>query len=716
MASYSIVLNLGGNINERLSKVNRQLDVADKRAKSLHKSLLGLNAMSKGINLKGIDSLMRKLAEADKHAKSLSKSLGLASVRGAVNTAGSGSASSLYRRERDVNYTRHRATRIASWGTGFSIGGFTGRLSTIIQPDINGKILGMNAESLMKGVNVAAIAGNIVWSVGKALAKTSLWSTGISFGMGAGVNAMFTKLLMSEGMSQGVRMIQRRNQARLGLGSSYLEAQGYADMLARDYGLERSASIASLNVLSGLRIGNTNRKLTLNDATALTRVGGLISQQAGVSFERVMTNIQQLMTQSNPNIRDIRELLNQAPILGRYALDEMEKKGITGVDKNTYLKDQSNLLSVLQRYDLENMSSTVTQARGMVTLAQQDFYTKLAENPSWLTVAGNVSDLMGALAEAISNLLTAFTSNTDFRNSINSLTFLVESIGNNAGAIIDWTGKAGRHLADLFGLDPLEEEKKARKYTQQQETILHYGKLRSDEVFAQWLAAGGSKSSDPDIQRKQFNEWWNKELETATRRGSSLLGKVQFLGEASHAPSWTDYAMSTVSDIFSGDFSLTPGKYVSPTSAAFYNNELRKRYSGFGFPYDNAYRPRGSFGEYESRPSFYAYASKIDPADFDAFVSSAIAEATKSPDLGIPAATPMGYGAVTGSDLSGFNRDKRNLEIHFHAPIVEWDSTINTDDPQAVVDEVSETIESAASRAIQIALLGASNKMTSRWY
>ena len=88
MASYSIVLNLGGNINERLSKVNRQLDVADKRAKSLQKSLIGINAMSKGINLKGIDSLMKKLTEADKHAKSLSKSLGLASVRGAINTAG----------------------------------------------------------------------------------------------------------------------------------------------------------------------------------------------------------------------------------------------------------------------------------------------------------------------------------------------------------------------------------------------------------------------------------------------------------------------------------------------------------------------------------------------------------------------------------------------------------------------------------------------------
>lgn len=671
MASYSIILNLGGNAQERLSKLTRQLDAAAKRAKSLQKSLTAIGVATRSINLRGL---------------SVPRSSG----------SGYRAVDSLYRRERDVNYTRHRATRIASWGTGFSFGGFTGRLSTIIQPDINGKILGMNAASLMKGVNVAAIAGNIVWSVGKALAKTSLWSTGISFGMGAGVNAMFTKLLMSEGMSQGVRMIQRRNQARLGLGSSYLEAQGYADMLARDYGLERSASIASLNVLSGLRIGNTNRKLTLNDATALTRVGGLISQQAGVSFERVMTNIQQLMTQSNPSIRDIRELLNQAPILGRYALDEMEKKGITGVDKNTYLKDQSNLLSVLQRYDVENMSSTVLQARGMVTLAQQDFYAKLAENPSWLDVAGNVSDLMGTLADAISRLLSAFTSNTDYQNSINSLTFLIETIGNNAGFIVDWTGEAGTFLSDLFGIDVADAQAKARKYTQQRETISHTGMMTRESVFAEWLAAGGSPSNDPDIQRQQFETWYNKELQTASRFGSPLLDAVQFAGVASRGTWWNGGAEARLNNLYASTGARFPASW-------------------------NAFRPSGATTSkgttYTGKhPNFHAYWSAIDPSAWNEFWTERISEATKTPSLDIPSAGATGFGAATGSDLSGFNRDKRNLEIHFHAPIVEWDSTINTDDPQAVVDEVSETIESAASRAIQIALLGASNKMTSRWY
>lgn len=675
MASYSVVLNLAGNAQERLSKLSRTLQSADAQAKKLQKTLVSIGVASKAIDMRGLRV----------------PSGGVTRSSDAIERDRRDRA---YARER--NYTRHRATHIASWGTGFSLGGFTGRLSTIIQPDINGKILGMNATSLMKGVNVAAIASNIVWSVGKALVKTSLWSTGISFGMGAGVNAMFTKLLMSEGMSQGVRMIQRRNQARSGLGSSYLEALGYADMLARDYGLERSASIASLNVMSGLRIGNTNRKLTLNDATALTRVGGLISQQAGVSFERVMTNIQQLMTQSNPNIRDIRELLNQAPILGRYALDEMEKKGITGVDKNTYLKDQSNLLSVLQRYDVENMSSTVMQARGMVTLAQQDFYTKLAENPSWLNVAGNVSDLMGSLAEAVSQLLSAFTSNTDFQNSINSLTFLIEAIGNNSGFIVDWTGKAGTFLADLFGIDAADAQAKARKYTQQRETIAHTGAMTRESVFAQWLAAGGSKSNDPDVQRQQFDIWWNKELQTASRFGSPLLEAVQFGGVASRGTFWNGGAGARLNNVYASTGKRFPDAW-SP------------------------FRPKGattSSGEiYTGKsPNFHAYWSAIDPSVWNEFWSGRIQSSLNTPTLDIPANSPMGYDAITGSDLTGFNRDRRSLEIHFHDAIVEWNSTINTDDPQDVVNEVSNTIEGAASRAIQIALLGASQKMNTRWY
>lgn len=692
MASYSIVLNLAGNAQERLSKLSRTLQSADAQAKKLQKTLVSIGVASKAIDMRGLrvpsGGVTRSSDAIDRDRRDRA-----------------------YARER--NYTRHRATRIASWGTGFSFGPFTGRLSSILQPDSKGQIFGMNAAKLASRANIFALVATAIVKFTKLYIKTALASTAIQLGSGAAINMGFNRLLMSEGMAQGVRMIQRRNQARMGLGSSFLEAQNYADAMARDYGLERSASLASLNVLSGLRVGGSNKKLSLQTAASLTRVGGLISQQAGVSFERVMTNIQQLMTQSNPNIRDIRELLNQAPILGRYALDEMEKKGITGVDKNTYLKDQSNLLSVLQRYDVENMSSSVMQARGMVELAQQDFYTKLAENQSWLNIAGNTADLLNALADAISNLLTAFTSNPNFQNAVNSFTFLIQAIAENSDFITEKTGKLIATLADRFGIDVAQVNAKARKYTQQRGTINYYGERYADEVFAQWVAAGGSTSNDPEIQRRQFDVWWAGELQRASRLGSPLLSSVAFQGVAPRGNSATqDY----IQKVINAPTSSTGDLYVPPGFSAAYKKGIVKANASFD-PSVTAQWTNWMFGvssESAGYANFHALSSSIPQDTWNAFVAERLAEAINSPTF---ENVQGGAGAEpTGSDLTGFNRDRRSLEIHFHDAIVEWNSTINTDDPQDVVNEVSNTIEGAASRAIQIALLGASQKMNTRWY
>lgn len=66
--------------------------------------------------------------------------------------------------------------------------------------------------------------------------------------------------------------------------------------------------------------------------------------------------------------------------------------------------------------------------------------------------------------------------------------------------------------------------------------------------------------------------------------------------------------------------------------------------------------------------------------------------------------------AAGGKDLTGFNRDRRALEIHFHDKLVEWNSTIKTDDPQQVVNEVADTMDQLVAAAIQQALLGSTDK------
>jgi hypothetical protein len=88
--------------------------------------------------------------------------------------------------------------------------------------------------------------------------------------------------------------------------------------------------------------------------------------------------------------------------------------------------------------------------------------------------------------------------------------------------------------------------------------------------------------------------------------------------------------------------------------------------------------------------------------------------AEETPPL-LTGADVQGATGLTGETIGGYARDRKALVINFNAPIVEWDSTINAEDPQDVVNTVSETIEGAASRAIQIALLGATGKMGTRF-
>lgn len=677
MAEYSIILNLGGNAVTKSAQLAANLEKAVPLAQSLSTALRGMSQSSQGMTVLRAQThaFRRELEQANRTAAQLNRTLAKTRMRGA-GVGGGG---------RGTVYTRHKSNQVLSYGTGFSIGGFSARLSSIFQPDENGNILGMNAQMLAKRLNIGAIIGSAVWSVVKAGFKLVKWDTIAQYGAGVGINAIFSRLLMSEGMSEGVRIVQRRRQARLGLGESYEQANKYADELAASYGLERSTALSSVNVLAGMTVGKTGEKLTLANAAALTRVGGLISQQAGVSFERVMTNIQQLMTQSNPNIRDIRELLNQAPILGRYAIDEMERRGVTGVDKNAWLKDQANLMSVLQRYDVENMSSPIMQARGMVTLAQQDFFAKLAENRDWVQIAHNTATLLNTLADSISNLLSAFSNSSTFQASVNAFTLLVEKIGTNADSITTFTGKMKDFLAQ-YGLDIGDTETGGYNLRLQQEAIMAYWKDERVKapIRERYFAEGGAKYiTDPKLREEAFEQWYQGSVVNPSlkdfhwaQENIELLHKNEAYG-------------ITRARVYIQNGEL--GRYVLP--AAF---------------------PDPSKGRYAPDvPSAFEYLSAYaDPEKMSTWIAEAFKSlrgATELPKFG------EGGTSDDGSNINGYNRDRRSLVINFNAPIVKWDSTINTDDPQEVVNEVADTIEGGASRAIQIALLGASQKMNTRW-
>lgn len=664
MANYNIVLNLSGNAVSRAEKLANALARADVSAKSLAVSLRALGSVAQTIPTRTI-----RVSEARPTSRP-------------VTDTGS--------------YTRHKYSRVGSYGYGFSIGGFSARLSTILQPDENGNILGINAAKLSKALNITGLAMSVASAVGKGLIKAVASTTFANYAIG-GLGTMFmTRLLMSEGMSEGVRIIQRRNQAKLGLGEGFLQAQQNADLLAQGYGLDRSQAISAINVLSGLKVAKTGQKLSVNDATYLTRVGGLISQQAGVSFERVMTNFQQILVQSNPNLRDIRELLNQAPILGRYALDEMEKRGITGVDKNTYLKDSSNLLSVLTRYDMENMSSPIMQARGMVTVAQQDFFAKLAENPAWLSVAGNAAAILNTLGEALSKFITSITSDTGFQNSVRAITNLFQYLSENSDAIVSKLSQIAGKLYSYFGIDIDDIDE--REQTQRGKTIRSVAERYYNEAFNAFLSSGAARSKDPEIQRKEFETFYLPAIERWTW-DPEKLARVQMQFPAAY--------MGFDPNMIAHNENMRQWENAQKALGAVPQKDL---------PF--YYMPGGSKPYVGSSPQFSAFMSWLPRNEISQWVLDDLKRYMNGQAGGFAVGGGAGGSGTTGTedDLSGFSRDRRSLVINFNDKLIEWNSSIVTDDPKEVENDVAQNLNELISAAVQKALLGATNTMNSRWY
>ena len=694
MAEYSIILNLTGNAVERTEKLAAALGLAAANATTLAQALRTVGSASATIPNRTIR------VNADRRSAGRGSYVGtgrsdpafreyIASLTRRSDALRSMSA--YYReleRESTTQYRRHRSTRIFSYGTGFRMGGFSGRFSTILQPDANGRILGIDAESFMSRANALGIATGIVTSIGKAIVKAMAKVTIGQYATGAiGMFAM-NRILMSEGMAEGVRIIQRRNQARLGMGDEFLRAQESADLLAQNYGLERSVALSTINVLTGLRVGTKGRTLNVSDATALTRVGGLVAQQSGAPFERVMTNFQQILAQDSPNLRDIRELLNQAPILKRYALDEIAKRG-EQIDANTWLKDKANFVDVLTRYDLENSSSTIMQARGMVSVATQDMWAKLAENPEWMKVASYSAELIRSIGDALSGLITSLSNDTGFRNSVSSLIELISYLTDNTDTITNTVSRLTTAVADFLGIDIGDSVSRGRARDQRRRTIEQSVSTAKSEIYSRWLASGLARSSDPEIQKLEFESTfsrWKSEWSADPSKQNAVIAYGPLMSKTS--------VLQSKSDVVGHNY-LTGKKARSILPSddyTFFSNYMTAH------PQD-AYAATRLGPQY---PLLWA----------DEEIRRMKDNISKIPDL----RGDVGTGTDDGSSMSGFNRGMRSLTINFNDAIVKWDSQIVSDDPTQVVAEVRESIEQLTSQAIQKALLGATGKMSTGYF
>lgn len=722
MAGYNIVLDLGGNAVSRSEKLAANLGVAAANATTLASALRSVGTAAAAVPARTIrvgavptGSSIRGRSYAADNGRFREYIQGMTRQSDVMR-----SMSRFYReQERDARsrYTRHRNTKIMSYGTGFNLGGFSGRFSTILQPDANGNILGMNAAALMKNVNIAAIATSIVGMVGKAVIKTMAYSTAAPFVVGGIGMKSLISMLQSEGFASGVRLISRRAQAQAGLGPAFERAQSNADALAASYGLDRSTSLSSINVLTGLGVGgSSDQKLSLGQATRLTKIGGLISQQAGVPFERVMTNIQQLLVQATPNIRDIRELLNQAPVLGKYALKEMEERGVKGTDVRTYLKDQGALLSTLARYEIDNVSNAGMRARGEIALAQQDFWAKIAgQDRVWNYVGTAGQNLIGAGGNAVTSLLSTLTENKSFQTMVNRMVIALEDFSEGGVKLVDKLITFIERASEKLGFNSLGDPYKAMQRGERERYIrgLENTSTVTSQLRMMADTSGYFKGLTPELREKEFEQLRSMTINRMVR-DTAFRNSIQLRGEL-YGPSnpMPLLGAGTAGDVVRtaivgrGTVNMVNARNtydsLSTDTTAFWRltsptllNDLRTKTAYARNP-DVSATVAGATVENISAATVRAFREVVGPGSAD---FSKITGATGEP---------------SGSDLSGFNKDRRNLEIHFHDAIVKWTSNISTDDPQEVVAEVKQNIDQIASEAIQKAMLAATGKMGTRW-
>lgn len=662
MSGYRIVLNLTGNASKKVDRLANDLVRADVAAGSLARNLGRVAAASRGV--------------------------------GRIRSGSYGSPTGA------PHYTRHRSTRILSYGTGFNVGGFSGRFSNILQPDASGNIMGMNANRLMRGANIASLATTLVTKVAKVAMKTIATATITPLAIGGGGMLMAIRALQSESFAEGVRLISRRHQAKLGLGADFERGQSSADFLSKAYGFDRSTTLSSINVLSGMGVGGTARKLSVGEATGLTKVGGLISQQSGVSFERVMTNIQQLLVQTTPHVRDIREMLNQAPILGKYALKDMEEKGVVGVDVRTWMKDQGNILSALKRFELDLATNAGMQARGQISLAQQDFWAKIASNDQfWRYVGYSGSGMIGASGNAMSGIMTMLSNNDAFKVMVKRVELTFEEIAGKGVNFFDKLIVLIDQVANKFDID-LVDKSAARRANDIDNAIDNLSKdsrFRTNLISA---AEGRGHFMDvPASVRGQAEENlvqdFIRKLKTSGDFRSSVVGAEPLTSVDNARSKWAKQnreMLNTRSFKDANDWHNQRSLFYTMYSTG--KGKIPSRRNRKDPLYENALYKLPLAGIAKERQSFLdemLATGSFDPASF------------------------QGGAEAGGSDLSGFNRDRRALQIHFNAPIVEWESNIETSSPQETVELVQDNIEQIASAAIQKALLGATNKMSTRF-
>ena len=338
--NYSVVLDLKGNILEKLKLVDEELKSINKRARNVRVNGGGLGrrdpaSASRNILSDETERKIRGIQYKFRHYRFLDFS-GL--LKGMENTQRA--------RKRLLDNFWSNSTSIS--GARRNFGNFINMFSefskTVLNtiPVIKQAVIGLGALAAIKFTG--PLLGGIAYKLGR-------------------------NSLMSEGTNTAIQNIATYDMVRLTRGNDFNNIYRSATDIALKTGASRAGTVSLLNTLSGLTVGGT--KLNDRDANFFANVASKISAVSGRDMQLVGLNLQQLLTTWQGI--DMKELFKSVPLIEKYIFDIRARSKNQGEDIYSFIRNNPQALidAFAQFAESFNLPESAI-ARGRVTLSEEE--------------------------------------------------------------------------------------------------------------------------------------------------------------------------------------------------------------------------------------------------------------------------------------------------------------------------------------------------------
>lgn len=338
--NYSVVLDLKGNILEKLKLVDEELKSINNRARNVRVNGGGLGrrdpaSASRNILSDETERKIRGIQYKFRHYRFLDFS-GL--LKGMENTQRA--------RKRLLDNFWSNSTSIS--GARRNFGNFINMFSefskTVLNtiPVIKQAVIGLGALAAIKFTG--PLLGGIAYKLGR-------------------------NSLMSEGTNTAIQNIATYDMVRLTRGNDFNNIYRNATDIALKTGASRAGTISLLNTLSGLTVGGT--KLNDRDANFFANVASKISAVSGRDMQLVGLNLQQLLTTWQGI--DMKELFKSVPLIEKYIFDIRARSKNKGEDIYSFIRNNPQALidAFAQLVESFNLPESAI-ARGRVTLSEEE--------------------------------------------------------------------------------------------------------------------------------------------------------------------------------------------------------------------------------------------------------------------------------------------------------------------------------------------------------